>query len=79
MPATRARQVYSSALLADGTLYYLSRDGVTFVLPAEPRFKLLARNDLGDRSVFNGSPAVSGRQLLIRSDKSLNCIKSPRP
>lgn len=70
----RAGQIYSSALLADGKLYYLLRDGRTLVLAAKPKFEQLAMNDLKDRSVFNGSPAVDGSRLLIRSDKFLYCI-----
>jgi outer membrane protein assembly factor BamB len=70
----RAGQVYSSALLADGRLYYLTRNGRTFVLAAQPRFEQLAANDLRDGSIFNGSPAVDGQRLLIRSDKYLYCI-----
>ncbi len=70
----RAREVYSSALLADGRLYYLTRDGRAFVLAAKPGFELLATNDLRDGSIFNGSPAIDGSRLLIRSDKFLYCI-----
>ncbi len=70
----QAGQVYSSALLADGRLYYLTRDGRTFVLAANPKFEQLAVNDLRDRSVFNGSMAVDGSRLLIRSDKFLYCV-----
>lgn len=70
----RAGQVYASALLADGRLYYLTRDGKTFVLAAQPEFKQLAANDLRDGGVFNGSPAVAGKRLLIRSDKYLYCL-----
>ncbi|MFO0868244.1 MAG: PQQ-binding-like beta-propeller repeat protein [Pirellulales bacterium] len=70
----RAGQVYSSALLADGKVYYLTRDGKTFVVPAKPEFEILATNDLSDGSVFNGSPAVDGQRLLIRSDKFLYCL-----
>ncbi len=70
----RAGEVYSSALLADGKLYYLTRDGRTFVLAAKPEFEQLAMNDLEDRSIFNGSPAVDGSRLLIRSDKFLYCL-----
>ena len=70
----RAGQVYASALLAEGRVYYLTREGRTFVLDATPEFKVLAVNDLGDRSIFNGSPAVDGSRLLIRSDKFLYCI-----
>ena len=70
----RAGQVYSSALLVDGRLYYLTREGKTFVLAAKPEFEQLAMNAFDDRSVFNGSPAVSGKQLLIRSDQFLYCL-----
>ncbi len=72
----RAGQVYASALLANGRVYYLTRDGKTFVLSANPQFAQLAVNDLreGDGSLFNGSPAVAGDQLLIRSDRFLYCI-----
>lgn len=70
----RASQVYASALLADGRIYYVSRSGRTFVLPAEPRYELLQVNDLDDGSMFNASPAVAGNQLLLRSDRYLYCI-----
>lgn len=70
----RAGQVYASALLADGRLYYLTREGKTFVLAAKPEFEQLAVNDLNDRSTFNGSPSVDGSRLLIRSDKFLYCL-----
>ena len=70
----RAGQVYASALLADGRLYYLTRDGKTFVLAAKPQFEQLAVNDLHDGGVFNGSPGVMGKCLLLRSDKYLYCV-----
>ena len=70
----RAGQTYASAVLADGRLYYLTREGQTFVLAAKPEFEQLSVNDLGDRSLFNGSPAVDGSRLLIRSDKYLYCV-----
>jgi outer membrane protein assembly factor BamB len=70
----RAEQVYASALLAAGRLYYLTRDGRTFVLAAKPEFEQLAVNSLRDGGVFNGTPAVDGSRLLIRSDKFLYCI-----
>ncbi len=70
----RAEQVYASALLAGNRLYYLTRDGRTFVLAAKPDFEQLAVNSLRDGGVFNGTPAVDGARLLIRSDKFLYCI-----
>jgi len=70
----RAGQVYASPILADGRVYYVSRGGRTFVLPARPEYELLAVNDLDDRSTFNASPAVAGRRLLLRSDAFLYCV-----
>ena len=70
----RAEQCYSSALLANGRLYYLTRNGRTFVIAAKPEFEQLSMNDLGDRSIFNGSPTPAGERILIRSDKFLYCI-----
>ena len=70
----RSGQVYASALLADGRVYYLTREGRTFVVAAKPEFEVLATNDLNDGSVFNGSFAVDGTRLLVRSDKFLYAI-----
>jgi outer membrane protein assembly factor BamB len=71
----RAGQVYASALLAGGRLYYVARGGRTFVLAAAPKFEQLAVNDLSDGGVFNASPAVAGKRLLLRSDKYLYCLE----
>lgn len=71
-----AQQVYASALLADERLYYLARNGDTFVLPARPEFELLAHNKLDDRSTFNASPIVWDNTLILRSDRNLYAIKS---
>lgn len=70
----RSGQVYASALLADGRVYYLTREGRTFVVAAKPEFEVLATNDLNDGSVFNGSFAVDETRLLVRSDKFLYAI-----
>jgi outer membrane protein assembly factor BamB len=70
----RAGQIYASALLAGGRIYYLSRDGRTIVVPASPEFSELGRNDLGDGGQFNGSFAVDGQRLLVRSDRYLYAI-----
>ena len=70
----RAGQIYASALLVDGRIYYLTRDGRTFVLAAKPEFQQLATNVLRERSIFNSAPALNGSRLLIRSDKFLYCV-----
>lgn len=69
-----ARQVYASALLAEGRLYYLARNGETFVLAARPEFEQLAHNKLADRSTFNASPIVCDGKLILRSDENLYAI-----
>lgn len=70
--------IYASPLVADGKLYYVSRENGTFVLPASPVFKVLAQNRIaGDGSVFNASPVpLAHGRLLLRSDKALYCIKA---
>ncbi len=70
----RAGQVYASALLAEGRIYYLTRDGKTIVVAAKPEFEQLSSSDLRDGSIFDASPAVDGSRLLIRSGKYLYCI-----
>jgi len=70
----RAGQVYASAFLAEGKIYHLTREGKTYVVSAKPDFEQLAVNDLNDGSVFNGSFAVDGSRLLIRSDKFVYAI-----
>ncbi len=71
-------QIYASPVLANGKLYYLGRGGITVVLAAEPKFRVLADNRLeGGRGVFNATPAFDGRRLLVRSNRALYCIGAP--
>ena len=66
---------YASPILADGRLYYVSCYKGTYVVAAKPELELLAHNTIeDDTSAFNGSPAVSGGKLFLRSDKTLYCI-----
>ncbi len=71
----RAGQVYASSLLADGKIYYLTRDGKTFVVAAKPEFDLIATNDLRDGSLFHATPVAADGRLFIRSDKYLYCLE----
>lgn len=69
---------YASPVLAGGNLIAVSRRNGTFVLAAKPEFKLLAHNTLpGDSTQFNATPAVSGKELFLRSDKFLYCLAQP--
>lgn len=63
---------YASLVAADGKIYALSEEGQATVVAAKPVFELLSVNDLGERSM--ASPAVSDRQIFIRTDNSLFCI-----
>lgn len=64
--------VYASPVLADDKIYVTTRRNGVVVLAAGGEFKQLARNVFSeDNSLFNGSPAVVGDSLLIRSDKFL--------
>ena len=66
---------YSSATVADGKIYCVSQQQGTFVLAAKPEFKILAHNTFADdNSRSNASVVVSQGQLLLRSDRYLNCL-----
>jgi outer membrane protein assembly factor BamB len=70
----RGDQIYSSALLADGRIYYFGRNGSCYVVAAKPTFEFLGTNQLESRGRFNSSPAVADGRILIRSDKFLYAI-----
>jgi outer membrane protein assembly factor BamB len=66
----------SSPIAGDGRIYLSNNDGTTFVVRAGTKFELLATNELGER--ITASPAISGHDLIYRTDSHLYCIgKSP--
>jgi outer membrane protein assembly factor BamB len=68
---------YASVVLANERLYAVSRRAGTFVLSATPQFAVVAQNKLaGDDSDFNGTPAIAGHQLFLRSNRFLYCIEA---
>lgn len=67
-------KVYASLVLGDGKLYGVSREDGTVVLAVGDKFQRLAQNHLDDSSTFDGTPAVSQGQLLLRSDRFLYCL-----
>ncbi|MBM82450.1 MAG: serine/threonine protein kinase [Planctomycetaceae bacterium] len=70
-----AGRVWSSAVLADGKLYYTSQHKGTFVVAAKPEYELLAHNVFEeDDSRTNASPIVSNGQIFLRTDRNLYCI-----
>ncbi|MCI0380608.1 MAG: PQQ-binding-like beta-propeller repeat protein [Gemmataceae bacterium] len=69
-----ARQEYVSAVAAGGKIFAFTRRDGAFVLAANEAFEKLAHNDLGDNSIFNSCPAVSGGNLFVRSNAFLYCL-----
>jgi outer membrane protein assembly factor BamB len=63
---------YSSPVCADGRLYSISREGDVIVVAARKRFKLLARNPVGEGS--HSSPAVANGCLYLRTSTHLICV-----
>ncbi len=68
------RGFYASILLAGDRILATSRKNGCYVYKVGPEFELLGRNDLGDDSDFNASPAVSDGRLYLRSNETLYCI-----
>jgi outer membrane protein assembly factor BamB len=57
---------------ADGRIYFAS-SARSYVIKADPKFELLASNDLGERDPF-ATPAVSNGRLFIKGRNYLWCI-----
>ena len=70
-----AGKSWSSVVLSGDRLYTADDGGSCFVVQASPSFKVLARNELGER--IRASIAVSDGALFIRSYKHLWCISKP--
>jgi outer membrane protein assembly factor BamB len=62
----------SSPVASDGRIYLSNNDGKTFVVQAGAKFELLATNELGGR--ITASPAISGDDLIYRTDSHLYCV-----
>lgn len=66
----------ASPILADGHIYVIDDDGVTYVLKAGPKFEMISQNALGESCY--ASPAVSGGQIFLRTSEHLWCIGKKR-
>jgi outer membrane protein assembly factor BamB len=62
----------ASPVLIDGKVYAASVAGDVYVFAAEPTFRLLARNEMGE--VIRATPAVANGRLYLRGDAHLFCI-----
>ena len=69
----RVEGIFSaSPVAADGKIYFVSETGETIVMEAGRIPTVLARNDLGERTI--ASPAISDGQIFIRTDDHIFCI-----
>ncbi len=68
----------ASPIWAEGRLYFLNRDGETAVVAAEPAFRLLELNEIGEAAAM-GSLAVADGRLFLRTVSGLVCIGPPQP
>lgn len=66
----------SSPIAGNGHIYLSNNDGQTFVVRAGTQFELLATNELGER--ITASPAISGDDLIYRTDSHLYVIGERR-
>lgn len=66
---------YASPVLIGDKLVCVSRKNGAYIIAAKPKFEVLGHNVLAlDQSQFNGTPAVSGDRLILRSEKAVYCI-----
>jgi outer membrane protein assembly factor BamB len=74
MGGGRGGQDYSSAVAADGKLYFVRRSGETAVIKLGDKFEPLATNKFEEGGDFSATPAISNGEIFIRSSKTLYCI-----
>ncbi len=66
---------YASPIIIGDKIFAVMRSGMTHVVGLGEKFELAKTNKLdGDAGPFNATPAVSSKQLFIRSNNKLYCI-----
>lgn len=71
-----ADNLWGSMLLADGKLYVTTLEGTTFVVATGTQFKLLASNEIAEKTY--AALAVSNGELFLRTYENLYCISRPK-
>jgi outer membrane protein assembly factor BamB len=67
---------HGSPIRVGDRIFGVAVDGEVIVLAAEPTFKLLARNSLGE--ISRATPAVANDRMYIRTESSLVCVGPAR-
>ncbi|MEY4565601.1 MAG: hypothetical protein RLY14_571 [Planctomycetota bacterium] len=75
----RGGQDYGSPVIADGKIYFVTRNGDMHVIKASEEFESISVNRVtSDREDFSGSPAISNGEIFVRSSKHLYCISDKK-
>jgi outer membrane protein assembly factor BamB len=64
--------IYASPVAAGGRIYISSREGTTAVVKHDSKLEVLATNRLDE--TIDASPAIVGKDLIIRTESNLYCI-----
>ena len=64
----------ASPVAGDGKVYCTNEAGTTFVIKAGPKFEVLAFATLSDGLL--ASPAIAGKDIFIRTERLLYCIRT---
>ena len=64
--------VYASPTVAAGRIYFVGRNGVSYVLKPSDKFEVLAVNKLDDG--IDCSPAFVGDEMYLKGKQNLYCI-----
>jgi outer membrane protein assembly factor BamB len=67
--------LYSSPVAARGRIYLASREGAAVVVEHAPSLQILATNQLDE--TIDASPAIVGREMIVRGENHLYCIAEP--
>ena len=59
-------------MLASGRIYFTDDTGLTYVVEAAEKLKVLAKNPIGEKCF--SSPAFSDGDIFLRGEKNLFCI-----
>jgi len=66
--------VYASPTAAAGRIYFVGRNGVSYVLKPSDKFEVLAVNTLNDK--IDCSPTFVGNEMYIKGKETLYCLTS---
>ena len=67
--------IYASPVGAAGRVYFVGRNGTTVVIKDSDKLEVLATNTLDEK--FDASPALAGKDLLLRGQRFLYCLAQP--